>query len=224
MTEKWTGEIHRPLRVWTNPRLTDDIYLHFSEVLKDVKKIAPHIKGKVLDVGSGKAPYRRFFTEATEYIRLDNRKYDKTDIEADITKRIPLKDESIDSVVCIQVLEHVDKPQKVIKEIHRVLKRGGNCFLTTHMSAPLHGEPYDYYRFTKYGLKDLFKDFRYFQIKESGGAALSIIQLIVWGVSQKLPNWISKPLVILLNIFGKVADKIVYSPVFTINYSVLAVK
>ena len=35
MVKKWTGEIDRPLRVWTDPRLSDDIYLHFSEILKE---------------------------------------------------------------------------------------------------------------------------------------------------------------------------------------------
>ena len=61
-------------------------------------------------------------------------------------------------------------------------------------------------------------------VKESGGASLSIVQLIVWGISDKLPKIVSSPLVFFLNIIGKLADKIIYSPVFTINYSVFAIK
>jgi SAM-dependent methyltransferase len=224
MTEKWTGKIERPLRVWTNPRLSDDIYLHFSEILKQVKYYALRIKGKVLDVGSGKAPYRKFFVNASQYIRLDNRDYPGIDMTADITKKIPLANDSIDSIVCFQVLEHVIEPGKAIKEMHRVLKKQGVCLLTTHMAAPLHGEPYDYYRFSKYALKELFKDFSYVEIHENGGAALSIMQLIVWGVSEKLPRIISKPFIFSMNILGKVTDKLFYSPVFTLNYSVFAVK
>ena len=222
--EKWTGKIERPIRVWTSPKLTDDIYLHFSEVLKDIKKYSPKITGKVLDIGAGKSPYEMFFKNASQYIRLDNRDYKGIDIVADITKKIPIKNEDFDSIICIQVLEHVRDPKHVINEIHRILKKDGRCLLTTHMAAPLHGEPYDYYRFTKYALEDLFKDFKHVEVKASGGAALSILQLMVWGVSQKLPGVIAKPAIFTLNCLGKTSDKLFYRDVFTINYTVFAVK
>jgi len=219
--EKWKGRIGRPLRVYTNPRITDDIYLHFSELNKSIKKYSDEIKGMTLDVGAGKSPYKKFFKNSTEYIRLD--KFDhnsKPDIIADATK-IPLKSNSIDSVVCFQLLEHVQDPQRVIDEIYRVLKKNGVCLLTTHMATALHGEPYDYFRFTKYALRDiLFKKFKYVKVEANGGALLSIMQLIVWGISEKLPKVLSLPLVIILNIIGKSLDKVIYNEVFTLNYIV----
>ena len=224
MIEKWTGKIERPLRIYTNPRITDDIYLHFYEILDKIKMFADKIKGRVLDIGAGNAPYRKFFRKARDYLRLDKYSYENTDINADVTKKLPIGDNSFDSVVCIQLLEHVNKPQKVINEIYRVLKDDGVCLLTTHMAAPLHGEPYDYYRFTKYGLKDLFKKFKSVEVVPNGGAALSIFQLIVWGVSEKLPKFAAAPLIIFLNMLGRISDKAFYSEVFTINYSVFAVK
>ena len=66
---------------------------------------------------------------------------------------------------CSQVLEHIKEPDKAINEIHRVLKKGGSCLLTTHMAAPIHGAPYDYYRFTPSILKELFKKFEKVEIK-----------------------------------------------------------
>ena len=223
MNKKWTGEIDRPLRVWQNPKLTDDIYLHFSEVLKKIEYYAPRFKGEILDIGAGKSPYRKFFN-VDKYIKLDNFDYPGIDIKADITKKIPLKSNSVDNVVCFQVLEHIKKPEKVVNEIYRVLKPGGFCLLTTHMAAPLHGIPYDYYRFTPFILKELFKKFKSIEIKENGGAALSIFQLIVWGINEKLPNILAKPLIVLFNILGKLSDKFFYSRLFTLNYSVFAVK
>jgi SAM-dependent methyltransferase len=224
MDKKWTGQIDRPLRVWTNPKITDDIYLHFSEILLAVKKYSSQVNGVVLDVGAGKSPYRRFFKNTKKYIKLDNHYYPGIDIAADITKKIPLQSNTIDSVVCFQVLEHINNPQKAIDEIHRVLKPQGICLLTTHMAAPLHGEPYDYFRFTHYGLKKLFEKFSYIEINPNGGASLSIIQLIVWGISEKLPSFLSKPLIVLFNIFGKLSDKLFYNESFTLNYSVFVRK
>jgi SAM-dependent methyltransferase len=221
--EEWTGEVKRPIRVWTDPKLKDDIYLHFSEILKQVKIYSPRFNGRILDIGAGKTPYKEFFN-CKEYITLDNRKYKNIDLVADITKKIPLKKDSIDGVLCFQVLEHVKKPQKVIDEIHRILKPGGKCLLTTHMAAPLHGEPYDYYRFTKYGLKEIFKDFKKIEIRPNGGTILSIFQLIVWGVSDKFPKFLAKPLIILLNFIGKKLDKILQDSRFTLNYSIFAIK
>jgi len=223
MGKKWTGQIDRPLRVWQNPQVSDDIYLHFSELLKAVKSCAHKINGVVLDVGAGTTPYKKFF-KFNRYITLDNHSYPGIDITADITKRIPIRSSSMDSVVCFQVLEHIKEPQRAVNEIYRVLKRKGVCLLTTHMAAPLHGEPNDYFRFSKYALQHLFRKFKYVKVSPNGGAALSIMQLIIWGVSEKLPSVFSKPIIIFLNIFGKVLDKIFYSPVFTINYSVFAIK
>ena len=221
----WTGRIDRSIRVYINPRITDDIYLHFSELRDAIKKYSSEVKGTTLDIGAGKAPYRSFFKNVKKYIRLD--KFDhngKPDIVADATK-IPLKNNSVDSVVCFQLLEHLPNPEKAINEIYRILKPKGTCLLTTHMATVLHGEPYDYYRFTKYALKNvLFKKFKNVKIEANGGALLSITQLIVWGLNEKLPKVISLPLTVILNFLGKNLDKMFYSEVFTLNYIVCAKK
>jgi len=220
---KWTGKIERPLRVWQKPRLTDDIYLHFSELLQGVKTYASRIRGTVLDVGAGKMPYKHLF-QYTRYIALENHAYPHVDIVADVTKGIPLKKRSVDSVVCFQVLEHINEPGKAIDAIYAVLKKGGVCLLTTHLAAPLHGLPHDYYRFTPFAFKHLFRKFSKLEIRPQGGAALSIMQLLVWGVSEKLPRFLALPCIVIMNILGKVLDRLFYTSVFTLNYTVFATK
>jgi SAM-dependent methyltransferase len=68
-------------------------------------------------------------------------------------------------------LEHVEYPQKVIKEFYRILKPKGKLFLTAPLAWRLHSEPYHFYNFTKYGLESLFKNagFKVIFIKKRGG-------------------------------------------------------
>ena len=42
---------------------------------------------------------------------------------------VPLPDQSVDAVVCHDVLEHVQDPSIVLNEMHRVLKRGGKAYI-----------------------------------------------------------------------------------------------
>lgn len=223
MNKKW-NPIRRTPEFYRNPTITSNIYLHFSTLSEDIQKYAKYARGDLLDIGAGFAPYKPFFKNVKKYIKMDNFEYlgIKPDIIGDALK-IPLKNDSVDSVFSSQVLEHVTNPQKMIDEIHRILKKKGVCILTTHMAQVLHGEPHDYFRFTEYGLKELFKKFSYIEIKPNGGALLAITQLFIFAIGEKLPT-ISKPLIIFLNLIIKSLDRIFFDKRFTINYLAYAIK
>lgn len=221
---KWPAKIERPKSHWTHPKIYHDTYLHLSELLKHINHYAKDIKGKVIDIGAGISPYREVFSNSDEYIKLDLNEYNDIDIVADITKPFPIKDAEYDSAVCINVLEHVNKPEHVINEMHRILKNNGTCLLSTHMAMPLHGEPYDYYRFTKYILKQYYSKFKFCEIVPAGGALLTIIQFIVWGLSFKLPKIAVLPIIVILNPVAKILDKIMKDSSLTISYVIFARK
>ena len=111
-----------------------------------------------------------------------------------------------------------------LSAMYRILKNNGTCILSTHMAMPLHGEPYDYYRFTKYVLAEYYTKFKFCKIIPAGGALLSIIQFIVWGLSFKLPKIFVIPIIIILNLIGKILDKIMYDSSLTITYVIFAIK
>lgn len=223
MENNW-NPIIRTAEFYRNPTITSNIYLHFSTLSEDIQRYAGYAKGTLLDIGSGLAPYKPFFKNVKKYIKMDNFNYPgaKPDIIGDALK-VPMKDKSIDSVFSSQVLEHVPNPQKMIDEIYRILKKDGICILTTHMAQVLHGEPHDYFRFTEYGLRELFKKFKHIEIKPNGGALLAIFQFFIFAVDEKFPL-ISKPFITILNIIIKRLDKIFFDKRFTINYLVYAVK
>ncbi len=83
------------------------------------------------------------------------------DIIGDI-HNLPFADNSIEAIVCLAVLEHVENPFKACAEIHRVLKPGGFCLITLPFLYYYHAEKgyyKDYWRFTKDAVELLFQDF-----------------------------------------------------------------
>lgn len=52
-------------------------------------------------------------------------------LEADLNKKIPLDNESVDVVTALAVIEHLNSPEIFAQEIFRILKTGGHAVLTT---------------------------------------------------------------------------------------------
>jgi SAM-dependent methyltransferase len=116
-------------------------------------------RGDLLDVGAGDVPYRGYFEGRVEtYHTVDyERRIEAIDFEADaqdMSGVIP--SDRYDTVLLLEVLEHVPDPFRVAAEVFRVLKPGGKLILSVPHLSRLHEEPYDFYRYTKYALRYLF--------------------------------------------------------------------
>jgi SAM-dependent methyltransferase len=77
---------------------------------------------------------------------------------------LPFEDNSFEYVVCTEVLEHLHTPTQAIAQMKRVLTPGGTLILTTRFVFPIHDAPHDYFRYTKYGLQHLFKDWEIIEL------------------------------------------------------------
>ena len=120
-----------------------------------IKKYSHYISGRILDVGAGGYSRYQSFFKYDEYIKMDINKNDNIDVVGSADD-IPLDDTSFDSVIATQVLEHLKDPQKAVLEINRILKTGGHCLITAPQWNELHEEPHDYFRYTGFGLEELF--------------------------------------------------------------------
>jgi SAM-dependent methyltransferase len=120
---------------------------------------------KVLDIGSGGSSYQRFFPNR---LTVDIDPARKPDIVAD-AHHLPFKDDEFQVVLSTEMLEHVKDPFQVEREIRRVTKVGGMLILSTRFVFPLHDTPHDYWRFTKYGLREIFKEWEILELKEETG-------------------------------------------------------
>ena len=144
---------------------------------------------KVIDVGAGELPYKECFNKC-RYLSQDIINYNGAIDYVCDAKKIPVKNESFDYVICTQVLEHIKEPHLVIKEMYRILKKGGKVFLTTHGNFEEHGIPYDFFRYTRYGLKYLAisNHFRSTKIKPQGGRFIAVAKFIQTLIPRILKN------------------------------------
>jgi SAM-dependent methyltransferase len=115
----------------------------------------------VLDAGAGRAQYRRLFAharyETADFMAVEGKKYRQPDYVCDLVA-IPVEEARFDHVVCTQVLEHLPEPQRVLGELGRVLKPGGTLWLSAPLFYAEHERPYDFFRYTRYGLERLLTD------------------------------------------------------------------
>jgi SAM-dependent methyltransferase len=111
---------------------------------------------RVLDAGAGKAPFRELFDhvsyETADFGQVNNKAYAHLDYVCDLTE-IPVDDATYDLVLCTQVMEHVPDPLAVLREFHRVLKPGGQAWLSAPLFFMEHEKPYDFHRFTQFAWK-----------------------------------------------------------------------
>ena len=117
---------------------------------------------------------------------------------------------TFDVVVMGEVLEHVRRPDQALDNLRGCLVEGGTLVLTTPFLFPLHNRPVDYYRFTRYGLEYLLRDFREVTVSERNTWAEAINNLLarvyheagLWPriLGPFLLAWacLNRPLVILL--------------------------
>lgn len=133
-----------------------------SNKLKRTKEVMlwtqRYISGRTIDVGAGSAKYRDIIKpHTTKYAIFDISPGKYIDIVGNVLD-MPFENEIYDTVISTQVLEHVEKPWIMVKEISRILKRGGICILTAPFFAPFHSDPHDYFRYSKEGMEALFKN------------------------------------------------------------------
>jgi len=128
-----------------------------------VQEYCRNLTGKCLDLAGGKNPsyYRYWFLKNdAELIKTDL----DSDFKVDLNKELPFDDSSINNVFLFNAIYIIKEPEKLMKEINRILKGNGKLFIASPFIFNEAEEPNDFRRYTSQGLEELlwksnFSDF-----------------------------------------------------------------
>lgn len=153
-----SGQIPRAF----SPGLNNPFYFIRNALLEKIKLYAPQLSGRILDFGCGSKPYISLFSNATEYIGLDYEGEGHSHVNEDVDvfydgKKIPFPDASFDAVFSSEVFEHLFNMDEILRELNRVMKKGGKMLLSCPFVWPEHEVPVDYARYTRFALRDLLE-------------------------------------------------------------------
>lgn len=183
---------------------------------KDINRILTNIElrqieigGRILDIGGGqKASYYRFL-KIFKWFRptvVDINPRVHPDLVLDLEKgEWPFSHNYYDQILAFNILEHLSRPEVVLKEASRVMVPGGQLIGSVPFLVNIHADPHDYWRFTEDGLSQLSinSGFKNCQLKPIGrGPFLAGYSQIEFMIPRPLKLLII-PLVFLCDTFVK---------------------
>lgn len=171
-------------------------------------------KFRILDYGSGTAPYEPLFANRAQSYRLaDLARNSFADVTVGPEGRLPLEEGSVDVVVSFQVLEHVLDFGAYLAECHRVLGDDGLLILSTHGLWPHHPDPVDVRRWTGWGLVH--------DLECHGFNSLEVVPCLshlIYGTLVR-SKWLGQQILPRFGLFGRLAAAIV-TPWFQLSIAV----
>jgi SAM-dependent methyltransferase len=149
-----------------------------------LREIAPSARGKrVLEIGSGKHVRGKEAYSAI-HIFSDVAEFRQTDLNPafgheslDIT-RMDISEE-YDLILYLNVLEHVFETAKAVENLHKALAPGGRLIVAVPFAFPLHDEPHDYYRFTRFARERMLSAFEKVDVENCGPAKMPFGHFVV---------------------------------------------
>jgi len=217
-----------PPKIWLISYLTDATYVEY----RDIKH---YIRGRLVDIGCGAKPYKDFWASVvSEHIGVDHEAtvHDRSNIDKFASAyAIPEEDESFDCAICNSVLEHLEEPERAIRECYRLLKPGGVAVYSVPFIWHLHEEPRDFFRYTKYGLQYLFEKvgFEIIELNALSGFWVTFGQLLVYNlyrVNRGPLRWlrIIDAVGVLIQLVSYVLDRVDKTEKWTWMYIIVARK
>lgn len=185
------NEIKTALRKqWFQPTILglalNPVFIARRGLFLAIKRVAPRLHGKVLDFGCGSKPYENLFTSADSYLGcdLDVSGHDHRDSRIDCFydgERLPFQNSTFDAVVSFETFEHIFNLSTILAEVRRVTKESGYLLISIPFAWEEHEIPYDFARYTSYGMRRLLEDRGYevIDLQKTTTQVLAVFQLFI---------------------------------------------
>jgi SAM-dependent methyltransferase len=202
-------------------------WIAFKDEGSQLRAVAGLLHGRVLEIGSGERRLEKHLGGCIRYIGLDyppsGQRYGASpDVWGDAAC-LPFREGSMDRVVLLEVLEHLPEPQTALREAGRVAAPGGWVLLSFPFLYPIHDAPYDFSRFTQFGLQQMAAGagLEIIRLTERGGAAEAAALLASLALAKTAVQSIGRPgltalaalplllLVPLINVVGWFLSRII---------------
>ena len=130
--------------------------IHFQPIEWELAPMAAYFNGRTLNAGCGNRDISETLSSfgTTEIVNYD--------IASEIPgaligplEKMPFATAEFDSILCNAVLEHVEAPEPVMREMVRVLRPGGHMVVAIPFLQPFHPCPGDFRRYTREGMRRL---------------------------------------------------------------------
>jgi SAM-dependent methyltransferase len=199
-------------------------------LMREIETLLEGLSGaRALDVGCGGQPYRSLLGRFRGYVGFDSPSRPDSATHADVfgdATALPFANASVDVVLCTEVMEHVAEPSLMLAEIRRVLVPGGHLVLSVPFIWHLHDEPWDYWRFTEFGLRAIIEraGLDVVALTPTNGMIGALLQsrcyALMWVAGPLRP--LTRPLVWFLQTLALVIAPLDRNKRMTSNYVVLA--
>ena len=140
-------------------------------------------EGMLLDFGCGSKPYRDLFPNVRKYVGCDMQVSGHGHAESQIDcfydgKTLPFADQSFDWVFSSETFEHIFNLDQILAQLNRVTKKGGHLLVTAPFCWDEHEVPYDFARYTSFGLRHLLEKAGFeITYRKTGTYVLSLSQM-----------------------------------------------
>jgi SAM-dependent methyltransferase len=211
-------------------------WLANHKIIAALRRARRHARGTLLDVGCGTRAFERHLVPPVErYLGVDLRTSPYLGGKGpDVYARgeaLPFRAGSFDTVLGLSVVTYFPEPLRLLEEARRVLAPGGVLILEFTQMAPLHDEPYDYFRFTRYGAAWLLEraGFEPLEFIPIGGlwarvglSTIAALNRLNRGPTRILTEIPVRALYVVLQLLFELLDRLFRSPRETLSHLVVA--
>ena len=211
-------------------------WLANHKIIRALERARGHVRGELLDMGCGSKPFAPVLAgRVGRYWGTDlSRSPYLGDARLDAFARAeaqPFRDGSFDTVLGLSMLTYLPEPGRMIAEAHRVLRPGGVLVLEFTQMVPLHDEPWDFFRFTRYGAEHLlraggFEPLEYLPIgglwARVGLSAIATLNRLNRGPTRILTEIPVRALYVVVQLACELLDRLFFDPREVLSHLVVA--